>query len=196
MIADLDKSLKTLLEREIPYLGPDSIRFEAPDDQFEAPLPLGVDLFLYDVRENMELRSNEWQIERNAQGEVIQSPPPIRVDCSYLITAWAGDMENEHQVLSDVMAVLLHYPTLPADLMQGALARQTPPLPVVTLQSGRLQSMGEFWQALGGKPKAALHYTVTFSLDVFTELRAPAVLETEITIKPKRYPKSIHGTRR
>lgn len=185
MIADLDKSLKTLLERDIQYLDPDSIRFEVPDDQFEPPSLPAVDLFLYDVRENMELRSNQWQIERSAQGEVIQLPPPIRVDCSYLITAWAGDVESEHHLLSDVMVVLLRYPTIPADLMQGELARQTPPLPAVTLQSGRLQSMGEFWQALGGKPKAALHYTVTFSLDVFTEVRAPVVRETVIAIKPE-----------
>jgi hypothetical protein len=34
----------------------------------------------------------------------------------------------------------------------------------VTLQPGQLQSMGEFWQALGGKPKAALNYTVTIGV--------------------------------
>jgi hypothetical protein len=39
------------------------------------------------------------------------------------------------------------------------------PLPVSTLQPGRLQSLGEFWQALGGKPKAALNYTVTLAVD-------------------------------
>ena len=29
-----------------------------------------------------------------------------------------------------------------------------------------LQSIGEFWQAMGGKPKATLHYAVTISVDV------------------------------
>jgi hypothetical protein len=27
--------------------------------------------------------------------------------------------------------------------------------------------MGEFWRAMGGTPKAALHYTVTISVDPF-----------------------------
>jgi hypothetical protein len=49
-------------------------------------------------------------------------------------------------------------------VLQGTLAGQAPPLPAAVLQPGRLQSMGEFWQALGGKPKAALNYTVTIGV--------------------------------
>lgn len=186
MIADLDKSLRALLARDIKYLDPDSIQFETPDDQFKPHSNLVADLFLYDVRENVELRSNEWQVERSAKGGVIQIPPPVRVDCSYLISAWAGDIESEHQLLSDIMVTLLRHPSLPVDLLQGRLAQQTPPLSAVTLQAGRLQSMGEFWQALGGRPRAALHYTVTVSLDVFEKVEddAPLVRETVIAVKP------------
>ena len=36
-----------------------------------------------------------------------------------------------------------------------------PPLPASALQPGHLQSMGEFWQALGGRPRAAFTYSVT-----------------------------------
>jgi Pvc16 N-terminal domain len=46
------------------------------------------------------------------------------------------------------------------------LRGQEPPLPSSTLQPGRLQSVAEFWQALGGKPKAALNYTVTIGVVV------------------------------
>ena len=56
------------------------------------------------------------------------------------------------------------YATIPAVLLQGALKNQEPPLPASTLQPGRLQSVSEFWQALGGKPKAALNYTVTIAV--------------------------------
>jgi hypothetical protein len=31
------------------------------------------------------------------------------------------------------------------------------------LQPGRLQSPAEFWQAIGGKPKASLNYSVTIA---------------------------------
>jgi hypothetical protein len=63
------------------------------------------------------------------------------------------------------MRVLLQHPTLPAQVLQGELVDQQPPLPTISLHSGRLQSPGEFWQALGGKPKAGFHYTVTIGID-------------------------------
>ena len=93
----------------------------------------------------------------------------MRVDCSYLITAWASDGStsralDEHHLLSEVMKVLVRFPVLPEVLLQGSLKGQEPPLPSSTLQPGRLQSVAEFWQALGGKPKAALNYTVTIGI--------------------------------
>jgi hypothetical protein len=48
----------------------------------------------------------------------------------------------------------------------------------VTLQPGQLQSLGEFWQALGGKPKAALTYTVTIGVSaVAPEETGPLVTD-------------------
>ena len=55
---------------------------------------------------------------------------------------------------------------MPAAVLQGSLVGQEPPLPTSMLHPGRLQSLGEFWQALGGKPKAALNYTVTIGVSV------------------------------
>src|SRR5271170_4197861 len=109
---------------------------------------------------------------------------PVRVDCSYLITAWASEGStsrplDEHLLLSEVMKVLLRYPIIPEVLLQGSLKGQEPPLPSSTLQPGRLQSVSEFWQALGGKPKAALNYTVT--IGVMPE----KAIETEVPVIDK-----------
>jgi len=190
MINDLDSTLEQLLKRELPasLVGQVAISFAAPDDKFppqSVTLP-AVDMFLYDVRENRELRSNEWIVERQSNGTVIQRSAPVRVDCSYLITAWASETspnpaKDEHMLLGEVMMVLLRHAVIPAAVLQGSLAGQEPPLPAVTLLPGRLQSLGEFWQALGGKPKAALNYTVTLAIDVARP--APVKLVTEKVIK-------------
>ena len=173
MIHDLDRTLRELIRLELPstLVDPVTISFDTPDEDFppSGVTPPAIDLFLYDVRENRELRSNEWEVERESDGSLSRQRPPVRVDCSYLVTAWASDSSNdrphdEHLLLGDVMEVLLRHSTIPAEVLQGSLVDQVPPLPTTTLQPGRLQSLGEFWQALGGKPKAALNYTVTISV--------------------------------
>ena len=82
----------------------------------------------------------------------------------------------------------LRTPTLPPAVLQGTLAGQEPPLPTLTVHTGRLQSPGEFWQALGGKPKAALNYTVTIGIDPFEVTEIKLVLEKIIAIKPEVEP--------
>ncbi len=188
MIDDLDRTVEDLLKRELSpgLVGQVAISFAAPDSDFppsSVKLP-AVDLFLYDVRENNELRNTQWIIERNGDGTASKKRPPVRVDCSYLITAWASESSSsrsleEHRLLSEVMKVLLRHPMLPDVLLQGALKGQEPPLPATTLQPGRLQSVAEFWQALGGKPKAALNYTVTIGIS------QDRLLDTEMPVIDK-----------
>ena len=163
VIDDLDESLKALLRESLtPAISEQvSVSFAAPDDEFHAAVTLpAVDLFLYDIRENTELRSNDEYIERLGDGTGLRLRAPVRVDASYLITAWSGTSDrdksvDEHRLLGEVMRALLRHRTLPRNVLKGSLAGQLLPLPVTTLQPGRLQSLGEFWQALGGKPKAA-----------------------------------------
>ena len=189
MIHDLDQSLAALLKRELPGRDQITVSFAAPDDQFSVKLP-AVDLFLYDLRENLDLRGNDDVIERHGDGTATRFQPPVRVDASYLITAWPGGAgghsdasEDEHRLLGAVMRALLRFRKLPRELLKGSLANQDLPLPVSSLQPGRLQSLGEFWQALGGKPKAALNYTVTLSVDVNEPETSRLVIDKEIRIR-------------
>jgi Pvc16 N-terminal domain len=192
VINDLDETLAALLQQSLPERLAKQIQisFAAPDDQFppqSVTLP-AVDLFLYDVRENLELRSNEYYIDRNSDGTAIKTWAPVRVDFSYLITAWpshsvADAAEDEHRLLGEVMRVLLRHRTIPGEVLQGELIDQPMSLPVTSLQPGRLQSVGEFWQALGGKPKATLNYTVTLAVDVVAPEKVGIVTDKEIRMR-------------
>jgi hypothetical protein len=195
MIRDLDETIAALLRRDLPsaMAAQVQISFATPDDQFppqSVTLP-AIDLFLYDVRENLELRSNEVYFERRSNGTATRTRAPVRVDFSYLVTAWPSESvpnaaEDEHYLLGEVMRVLLRYPTIPEDVLQGVLIGQQPSLPTSSLQPGRLQSMGEFWQALGGKPKAALNYQVTVSVDVAIPEEVPLVTDNVLRIRMER----------
>lgn len=196
MIHDLDKSIKHLLESELTHLQPaPAITFAPPDGTF-APTGPTVDLFLYDVQENRPLRQWEPVLERQDGGTVVKRQPPVRVDCSYLVTAWSADAENEHLLLGEVMQALLRHPAIPAEFLQGVLARRPAPLPVTALQPGRLQSLGEFWQAMGGKPRAALHYTVTLAVPLDKEPLTPIPVAKAVMPKLDRKEVVDEQTRR
>ncbi len=191
MFQDLDATLAALIANELS-LPNITVSFATPDDQFppsSVSLP-AVDLFLYDVQENLELRRAEWVVEQHDNGTASRRRPPILVNCSYLVTAWPSESspnpsQDEHRLLGEVMKVLLRHPRLPTDTLQGELAEQEPPLRAKVLRESYLQSLGEFWQAMGGKPKPALHYTVTISVDVSTpEDLGVVVSDKVITLEP------------
>jgi Pvc16 N-terminal domain len=183
------------LRRELPPALAQQVQisFATPDDQFppqSVTLP-AIDMFLYDVRENLELRSNEVYVQRSSDGTSTKTRAPVRVDFSYLVTAWPSatvpdPAQDEHRLLGEVMRALLRHRTIPEDVLQGVLAVQDPPLPTSTLQPGRLQSLGEFWQALGGKPKAALNYSVTASVEIFAPEEVRLVTEKVLKVRADR----------
>src|SRR5262245_6672000 len=135
MIRDLTESLEALLTQPgLPTeLGNALIRFERPTDPY-LPEQTTVNVFLYEIRENLELRSNE--LERVVVGaQTIVGPPPLRVTCMYLITAWpvgGNDLpQQEHRLLSQVLQLLAGTPVLPEVFLQGSLVGQDPPIPLL-----------------------------------------------------------------
>lgn len=193
MIDDLDRSLENLLKRGLPpeLVSQVSISFAPPDGKFPPPsvaLP-AIDLFLYDLRENRDLRDAEWRLERSSDGTAVRRAPMVRIDCSYLITAWPSGnsttpARDEHRLLGEVMKALLRHATIPPEVLTGSLKEQQPPLPASSLQPGRLQSLSELWQALGGKPKATLSYTVTIGVDPGISAKAgPSISEKVLNLR-------------
>lgn len=197
MLHDLDGTLRLLLTQSLPtdVATAIDIRFDTPDDTFSPEnRKKTLDLFLYDVRENRELRSNEPTIDRQSNGSLRQARPPVWMDCSYFITAWSSVTPDtvankqlvvleEHELLSEVMKILLRYPILPAAILQGSLQDQEPPRTSM-LQPSMLQSIAEFWQALGGKPRAALNYMVTIAVEVDDpRAAAPIVVDRQVQLR-------------
>lgn len=177
MIRDLDETLRRVLHdpaqmAQFPELAAADVLFDRPTDPY-TPQRTTVNLFLYELRENTELRSNEPEIEI-VNGKAISHPAPMRLFCSYLVTAWPiGGAElalQEHRLLTQTLRVLSRYPTIPGIFLQGNLIGQTPPLPMVTLHPDSLKAMSEFWTSLGNRMRASLTVTVTISVPVFADV--------------------------
>jgi hypothetical protein len=174
MIRDLSETLRALLDdpglmASFPELAGAQIAFDRPAEGFN-PGQTTIDLFLFDVRENMELRSNEPR-QTSAGGQVTVRRPPLRVACSYLVTAWPTSGSElplqEHRLLSQALQVLSANPKIPAPFLKGKLVGQQPPLPMMTAHADGLKDPHEFWAAIGNKMRASLVVTATIGMDVF-----------------------------
>jgi hypothetical protein len=183
MIRDLSESLSALLTPALPAA---DISFERPTDQFQ-PAQTTVNLFLYDIRENVELRNHE-PVFRRQGSETLREPPPLRLDCSYLLTAWPVGGANlalqEHRLLSDCLRHLVRFPLIPAEFLQGSLIGQRPPLPTIVARPDGLANPSEFWTALGARLRVGLTLRVTISMPMFADLIAPIVLTRQTGFTP------------
>ncbi len=195
MIRDLSETLRAILDdpalaANFPELAAALIVFDHPLDTF-APTQTTIDLFLYDIRENMELRSNEQKYKR-LNGQIQIEPAPMRVACSYLITAWpVGGTDlplQEQRLLSQTLQVLSRYPKIPDSFLRGKLVGQEPPLPMITAQTEGLKEPAEFWTAIGNKLRPSITIVATVSMDVFTPITAPMVITEEIRIGERTGP--------
>jgi hypothetical protein len=185
MLADLDESLRRLLRRELEHHGFGSVAvvFDAPARDWSAGLSgPTVDLFLYDLREASDLREAEWR-EHRENGSARMARPPLRLECSYAVTAWARAIEDEHRLLSQVLAVLFAHERLPPDCLSGDLAEPAAQPYALKTRIGAVREDGkaDFWNAIGGSYKASIDYVVTLACEpgVIVQ-RGPEVLRRNL----------------
>lgn len=182
MIRDLDATIGAMLKAGAAIgsaLASATISFDLPDTAWRAALTaLTVNCYLYDVRENLDMRTYEAIMSRSADGrQATRGAPPIRIDCSYCITAWSiatsDAVLDEHDLLSQVLVVLLRNQSINPAVLQGTLVGQIPPYPtVIASQDGIVKHHPQFWTALDQKLKPSLNYVITLAMPI--ETSAPA----------------------
>ena len=158
MIEQVDRFLARLLRDRTPLNG-EEITFDAPDDGYRGRHATGqtVNLYLYDLRENHDLRATDWTLEPRSDGGFVRTPPKARVDLLYLVTAWDAELAEpdilaEHALLSRVLRTLLAYPQLPEGLLPGPPLGQGLPLPTLVIQPETIRNPADLWGALGRRP--------------------------------------------
>lgn len=188
MIKDLDLTIRNLLQSEAETgsdLASANISFALPDGTWQGSGDgLDLNIYLYDIRKNLALRTNERQINRNPDGSICQKTVPPRIDCTYLITAWkksAGDTNEEkelqeHRLLSQVLHVMLKQPLIPSRYLQGSLKDQEPSLPLITAYLDGPENPSKFWDALGSPLKPSINCMITISLDIKKEFTGKMVI--------------------
>jgi hypothetical protein len=186
MITDLNETIKQILIKKGALdPGEVDINFETPDREWSASLSKPtINLYLYDIRENHELRGLEWFVEKDRNGIATRKKNPSRMDLSYLITVWTNDIEDEHRLLWNTLLTLFRYPELPEELLSGQLAVLQYPVKTVTAQpDGLFSNPADFWAALDNELKPSINYVVTLPLDLDMAFMAPMVRTKTLKFK-------------
>ncbi len=161
------------------------VRFEPPDDNWKSFVStLSVDgepvnalnVFLWDIRENRSLRSNERSLE-HIDGRVRQQRAYRRLSCSYYVTAWSPAIASstvepplaEHALLYEaVRASMAREPFVfskifePTPLPVGFPAEfADDELPTNTTQPESVASSPDFWSTMDQPWRPALGVEIT-----------------------------------
>lgn len=184
-LIDVNKAINKMLSDYVNEAV--AIRFDLPDvnaTQSDAV----ISVFLYDIHEDLQLRT-AGSLGFNASTGRLSSSW-VNVKCNYLITYWestgpASDADNpeskpENQaskVMSQVLAALINNRQLAN--IPGAYTQVIPP-------KENLNSLGNFWQALGNRPRLSLNYCVTVPVSL-DDKGGDVTLVTSLstTVEPK-----------
>ncbi|WP_194814233.1 Pvc16 family protein [Nocardia sp. XZ_19_385] len=178
MFHDLDATLAGLLSNAAApaELRAAEISFRTPDKDF-TPTPPTVNLFLHAISENRELRSSVPIMDR-VDDHFLPGAPPMRVDCTYLITAWSNQsgevkIATEHKLLGATLLWLSTFRVIPDTALVGSLKEppQRYPVPTALAMTTPEESLAHLWSALGTTPRPTLTLTITIGI------QAPGPLE-------------------
>jgi hypothetical protein len=178
MIQDLDETLREILVKQGKLNSGDiDIAFDQPTGEWAATLSRPtINLYLYDIRENTELRASQnYRVERqNGQGRRVYMPK--RIDLSYLITVWARNPEDEHQLLWRVLLTLSQFPAIKPEQGVGVVQDQLLDMPTkIALPSDAVRNMPDLWGVMENQLKPSINFVVTVALDTQRTIEAPLV---------------------
>jgi hypothetical protein len=185
MFQDLDATLQAMLDDATAPtdLRAADVSFVTPEKDYK-PTQATINLYLHEVTENRTLRDESRVMEHVAHTWTSRLPS-LRVDCTYLVTAWSPDtaglkIVQEHRLLGLALIWFSRFPVIPDRFLSGTLKTppQPYPLPSTVAQTHEGQQMGHFWTALGTPPRPGFSVTVTITVEPFDQVEQFAAAET------------------
>lgn len=164
MIHDVDQLLEKLVRRDALNGSSVDLVFDAPTKDWVARRSgPAIDLYLYDIREDLQRRVPAWEDVRGADGFVADRRlPPRRFKLAYLVTAWTQRPEDEHRLLSGLLSCFLRNPMVKPGDLGGSLEDANLPVYIdVGQPASQERSLADIWSALGGELKPSLDVVVT-----------------------------------
>lgn len=156
VIADCSATLRQLFRDQINDVSAEGrVVFGSPAE-VEAGAEMRLGVFLYQVQESAAMR-NQLPLPESVTGGRRVQP----LELSYLVTAYAQQIEDAHRLLGRVMRVMFEFGTLQGSILQGALADIGQPLRIVMHPFG-LEEINRLWAVFPSRAyRASLVYQVS-----------------------------------
>jgi hypothetical protein len=180
MINEVDEAIRNLIRSEVVNGADVEVLFDAPTRDWAARRNTPtVDMYLYDIREDIRRRQTGMIDRRDGQGVVVERRDvPRFFKLAYLITAWTQRTEDEHRLLSAILACFMRHDFVPETALTPVLRDLGTPLQVtIAYPPPEDRQVSDVWSSLGGdlKPSVDLVITMAIAPDTLFEI-AQAVM--------------------
>jgi hypothetical protein len=157
------------------------VTFESPTTNWSAQLSrVTINLFLYDLTRSANPVRSLTRRTEDSGAKMRRAAQPM-VQLSYLVSAWAGSIKDEHMLLGDLVSRLVGIDILPHEMLPQEVSSS------VSLSFGGddRNKNREIWSGLGGHLKASFTLHVDVAADTFDWIQeAPAVERVEALAAP------------
>jgi hypothetical protein len=161
IIPTVDTGLETLFRQGLPLPeGVGDVSFDPPSGAWSAQLSrITVNLFLFGVgRSSQPPRP---AADRIVDGRAQRRQPIPMLELHYLVSAWAGVVRDEHQLLGDALACVIDTQVLPVEHL-GADVNSAVQLTIAGYDTTRIKDV---WSSVGGAIKPSFELVVTTAGD-------------------------------
>lgn len=199
MIYEVDEALRGLVRSDALPGSDVEVVFDAPTKDWASRRNTPtVDIYLYDIREDLRRRERGMVNDYDPAGHVVQRRlPPRYFKLSYLVTAWTQRPEDEHRLLSAILACFLRHDAIPAELLEGPLAELGLPAAItVGLPPPEDRGFADVWSALGGELKPSLDVVISVPVDTGQTRPVGPLVTQPVTVTARgRAPWQVMETR-
>ena len=167
MLSDLDAALKNYLQNETILGQSVQVSLDPPTKDWSARRTGAVlNLFLADIREDVDRRDVNLREITNDEGVVVARQPANRFYLiTYLLTAWTATPEDDHRLLGLALVAMLRQDYLPFEYVSGDLSVLVeagfPLTTRVGLRAMSERTYSELMTAVGAEYRPPLSITVS-----------------------------------
>ena len=182
LIPLVEQGLEKLVRAALPLpeqVG--AVSFDPPSRSWAAQLSrITVSMFLFGVGRSPQ-PPRPMPERSDANGRVQRRGPLPMIELNYLVSAWAGNVRDEHELLGDVLGCFITHQVLPAEFAAPGLLSSVQ-IALAPADTGRVKDV---FGSIEGSMRAAFEIVLTTALDVGAWAdAAPSVQRIEALTAP------------